>query len=162
MNGRIEVKPDDRIYLDTNVFVEAFEHEGELSSLVASLLAANSQQRPQRLVTSELTLAELLVRPLELNQTALVQTYDNWMTTNPYLEVYPVVRSILRQAAEFRAHDKTLKLPDAIHLTTSIETNCRYFLTNDRRIAGQFGVEILAMTEDNVRILLMGQPDGPI
>jgi predicted nucleic acid-binding protein len=138
MNGTISLDPSDRIYLDTNVFIEAFEKRGELSNLVVSLLVANSQQRPQRLVTSELALAEILVRPLELKDERLVRDYEGWITTNSYLEVYPIGRAVLWHAAELRANDKTLKLPDAIHLTTAIETKCRYFLTNDKRIVGNF------------------------
>lgn len=154
MSGTTELKVIDRIYLDTNVFIEAFEGRGSLSELVASLLTKTPDRQPQHLVTSELTLSELLVKPMELDRQDLVQIYDNWMISNTYLEVVPVVREVLHDAAQLRARDKALRLPDAIHLTTAVGTQCRYFLTNDKRIAGQFGVEILALTESNVERLL--------
>lgn len=149
----------DRVYIDTNVFIEAFEGRTRLSELLRSLLVAEADRQPQRLVTSELTLAELLVKPLEMKRNDWVQTYDNWTFTNPYLEVVPIVRRVLRDAAELRARDKGLRLPDAIHLTTAIGTQCKYFLTKDRRIAGQFGVEILHATEENVQSLLSASPN---
>lgn len=153
MNGTTDAP---RVCLDSNVFIEAFEGRGRLAELLRRLLRTldNPSSASPRLVTSELTAAELLVKPLELDRQDLVQVYDNWTISNPYLEVIPVVRNILKDAARLRATDKALKLPDAIHLTTAIGTHCRYFLTNDTRIKGQFGVEILPLSEANVQMLL--------
>src|ERR1043165_7565620 len=111
---------------------------------------------PQRLVTSELTLSELLVKPLEMQREDLINVYDNWMITNPYLEVGPISRDILFKAALLRARNKSLRLPDAIHVTTAQETSCRYFLTNDERIKGEYGVERLALNEANIERFLNG------
>jgi predicted nucleic acid-binding protein len=154
MIGKIDTTATTRIYLDTNVFIEAFEGRGPLSEKLASFLVAVENQNCQRLVTSELTLAELLVKPIELQRHDLIQTYDNWTISNPYLEVVPVSRDVLGDAALRRARDKSLKLPDAIHLATAIRAGCGYFLTNDTRIKGQYGVEILYLTQENVEILL--------
>ena len=152
MNGKIDRLA--RVYLDTNVFFEAFEGRGPLSEKLAHFLVANENQQRQRLVTSELTLAELLVKPIEMQRHDLISTYDNWTISNPYLEVVPVSREVLGDAALRRARDKSLKLPDAIHLTTAIRAECHYFLTNDKRIKGQYGVEILELTLENIEILL--------
>lgn len=160
MSGTTKPKAADRIYLDTNVFIEAFEGRSALSQLVTSLLLETPNRYPQRLVTSELTMSELLIKPLEMQRHDLVQVYDNWTITNAFLEVVPVTRKVLRDAAELRSRDKTLKLPDAIHLTTAAGAGCRYFLTQDRRIKGQYGVEILALTEANVHSLLNVETDG--
>jgi predicted nucleic acid-binding protein len=154
MSGTTKPKTTDRIYLDTNVFIEAVEGRGALSQLVTSLLLQTPNRVPQRLMTSEFTLSELLVKPLEMRRDVLVQVYDNWTITNDYLEVVPVTREVLRGAAELRSRDKTLKLPDAIHLSTAAGMRCKYFLTQDRRIKGQYGVEILLLTETSARSLL--------
>jgi predicted nucleic acid-binding protein len=156
MSGTIEPKITDRIYLDTNVFIEAFEGRGRLRDLLQSFLPMEPVRTPQRLVTSELTLSELLVKPLEMQRDDLINVYDNWMITNPYLEVVPIDRGVLFKAALLRAKNKSLKLPDAIHLTTAQEMNCRYFLTNDDRIKGPHGVEILALDEINIETFLNG------
>ncbi|MEJ0074946.1 MAG: PIN domain-containing protein [Alphaproteobacteria bacterium] len=156
MSGTIEPKITDRIYLDTDVFIEAFEGRGRLRVLLQSFLPMEPVRIPQRLVTSELTLSELLVRPLELQRDDLINVYDNWMITNPYLEIVPIDRGVLFKAALLRAKSKSLKLPDAIHLTTAQEMNCRYFLTNDDRIKGPHGVEILALDEINIEAFLNG------
>ncbi|MGE3147882.1 MAG: type II toxin-antitoxin system VapC family toxin [Pseudorhodoplanes sp.] len=153
MNGTTEVKDIDRVYLDTNILIEIFETRSTLGEKLASLLMTEPPINPQPFVVSELALTEWLVKPLQLKRNDLIQLYENWMITNSYLEVVPVIREILRDAAELRSRDGNLKLPDAIHLTTAVGTRCRYFLTNDKRIAGQFGVEILRLTEESVRRL---------
>jgi predicted nucleic acid-binding protein len=127
MSGTIKPQVTDRIYLDTNVFIEAFEGRGRLRDMLQSFLPMEPALTPQRLVTSELTLSELLVKPLEMRREDLVNVYDNWMITNPYLEVVPVARDVLFKAAHLRAKSKSLKLPDAIHLTTAQEKKCRFF-----------------------------------
>jgi predicted nucleic acid-binding protein len=160
MSGRIEPKVTDRIYLDTNVFIEAFEGRGRLRELLNQLLPIEPVRTPQRLVTSELTLSELLVKPLEMQRDDLINVYDNWLITNSYLEVAPVARDVLFRAALLRAKNKSIKLPDAIHLTTAQEFDCRYFLTNDDRIKEVHGVEILPLTETNVEAFLNGFANG--
>ena len=154
MNGTIDSNTSTRVYFDTNIFIEIFEGRGRLSELLTQLLTAVESEGRQRLVTSELALAELLVKPIALRRHDLVRIYDNWTISNSYLEVVPVVREVLSDAATLRANDKSLKLPDAIHLTTARGAGCRYFLTRDKKIKGQYGVEILDATQENVEALL--------
>jgi len=154
MNGTIEITAGTRFYLDTNIFIEVFEGRGPLSELLVQLLTAVENSSRQRFVTSELALAELLVKPFILQRDDLIQAYDNWTISNSYLEVVPVVRDVLRDAAALRAKDRSLKLPDAIHLTTARGTGCRYFLTRDKKIKSQYGVEILDATQENVQAIL--------
>ena len=81
-------------------------------------------------VTSELTLAETLVGPIKTNNLLIQQTYRSFLTTTAVLEVVPISRRILEEAAQLRATSK-LKLPDAIHLATALQSQCDSFLTND-------------------------------
>lgn len=108
----------------------------------------------QLLVTSHLTLAELLVKPIELGRSDLAHLYDNWTLTNSYIEAVPLVRDILSDAARLRASDKALKLADAIHLTTARGTGCSHFLTNDDRIRDRLGLAVVRLTEPDVNALL--------
>jgi predicted nucleic acid-binding protein len=149
-----------RTYVDTNIFVEAVEKRGRLSDLTTALLVATPAPTPQRLVTSELTLAELLVRPLRLKQDQYVQTYVAWTRSNDYLEVVPVTRAVLFGAALLRSQATNLKLPDAIHVTTARQTGCRYFLTNDKQLTSSVGIEVLRLTESDLSKLLEGTDDA--
>src|SRR5262245_7746778 len=81
-------------------------------------------------VTSELTLAEVLVKPLKDQNLTLQQAYKTFLAPTPALEVVQINLNILEAAAQWRANTK-LKLPDAIHLSTGLHRNCDSFLTND-------------------------------
>jgi len=81
-------------------------------------------------VTSELTLAEVLVGPLKTQNIAIQQTYCSFLTSTATFVVPPVNREILEESAQLRANTK-LKLPDAIHMATALRHQCDSFLTND-------------------------------
>jgi predicted nucleic acid-binding protein len=142
-----------RIYLDTNVFIEAIEGRGALRDALVSLLTVETEVR-HPLVTSALTLSELLVKPYELGRDDLIRVYENATVTNEIIEVIPIVRDVLRDAARLRSRDKSLKLPDAIYLTTARGTHCSHFLTNDRGLRSRTTLEVMRLTEENVQNLL--------
>jgi predicted nucleic acid-binding protein len=83
--------------------------------------------------TSELTLAEVLVKPLSAGADAIRQQYEQLLASPGPLTVLPVSRLILLEAARLRAGFPSLKLPDAIHAATAMLHQCNTFLTNDRR-----------------------------
>jgi predicted nucleic acid-binding protein len=53
------------------------------------------------------------------------------MTTNEWLQVIPVTKSVLKGAAWLRSLSISLKLPDAIHLATAMDARCTDVLTDD-------------------------------
>jgi predicted nucleic acid-binding protein len=118
------------IYLDANLFICALEGLPPFAAKLAALF-----QRFDRgelgAVTSELTLAEVLVKPIRDNNTALRDQYDRLVRASPALTVVSVTREILVAAATPR--DLLAQTPDAIHAATSISAKCTTHLTNDHR-----------------------------
>ena len=100
-------------YLDTNTFIYAIEGIEEFFPLVADLLPAVDRRELQA-VTSELTLAETLVKPLRDGNEDLASDYVGTIQPRRALRVVPVSRDILIAAARVRA-TTALRLPDAIH-----------------------------------------------
>ena len=96
-------------------------------------------------VTSDLTLAEVLVKPLELNCDDIARIYEDLLQSSPGLTVVPIDRSILVVAARLRAQ-LTLRLPDAIHVATALATDCELFVSNDRKVR----------LPDRLRLLTLG------
>jgi predicted nucleic acid-binding protein len=135
----------ERVYLDTNVFIYAIEgypeFVDELNEFFDSIDAGNL-----RAFTSELTLAEVLVRPLRDANLEIQTAYQQALQSSEGLEVVPVSRDVLIEAARLRAV-ANLRLPDAIHGATAILTGCETFLTNDRRLAAVPGVEVVLLSE---------------
>ena len=90
------------IYLDTNVFILAFEGEPDASEALRPLFLA-LQRRPEVAVTSELTLAELLVRPERQNDTRLKRIYLDLLIWSKVVALWPVSREVLMESARYRA-----------------------------------------------------------
>lgn len=160
----------DRLYLDANALISLGEGSGPIFEL---LLELAESQKPDEgfLFTSELTLAELLVRPFRDEDENLIQLYDNWTVSGGWLTVGPVDRDVLWSAALARAENSTIKLPDAIHLSTAVGFRCTHFLTADKRIPNpvqisnrRFGstrrsapLEILRLDEETLRMIIRGR-----
>ncbi len=135
----------ERVYLDTNVFIYAIEgypeFVDELNEFIDSIDAGNLKA-----FTSELTLAEVLVRPLMDGNLEIQTAYQQGLQSSEGLEVVPVSREVLIEAARLRTV-ANFRLPDAIHGATAILTGCETFLTNDRRLAVLPGVEVVLLSE---------------
>ncbi len=123
-----------RVYLDTNVFIQAFEGRSEDVQHLRTAFAFMQQNR-NLAVTSELTLAELLApsqtqngRPARPNKRDF---YLNLIVWNDFIDLRPVTRTILIETADLRKHAR-LNLPDAIHIVTAVQTRCAYFILSDR------------------------------
>ena len=123
----------DRLYLDTNVFIAMAEGSDAVSTKLFELVG---MQMPglEFLVTSEISLAELLVQPLRTGNRPLLRLYDDWMVSGGWLTVGVVNRATLLGAAQARSRYPAIKLPDAIHLSTAFRFGCSHFLTADKRL----------------------------
>tara|TARA_R110002020_G_scaffold143866_5_gene316636 strand:- start:522 stop:962 length:441 start_codon:yes stop_codon:yes gene_type:complete len=130
------------IYLDTNIVIRLIEYrDHEVQSLLTDL-----HSRQGVVVTSELTLAEVLVVPIKDAQHEMIAHYDSFLTTGDGVIIIPVSRMILRRSAEIRATFGS-RTPDSIHVATALEAGCHCFLTADRRIR----------TPERLRILDVGE-----
>ena len=143
--GLIERLAGGTAYLDTNTFIYAVEQIKEFRPLVDELLPA-IDRGSVRAVTSELTLAEALVKPLRDGNEALAQDYVAAIQPRPALKVAPVSRDVLVSAARMRA-PTALSLPDAIHGVTALQNGCTHFVTNDAGLRILPGIEVVVLSE---------------
>lgn len=120
------------VYLDSNVFIYAME-SAEVEGDLARRWLSEFDRDTISAVTSELTLAEVLPRPIAAGETELVAGYRRLLGGLAILRLVPVRTDILLGAAELRAATK-ISLPDAIHVATATLTRCRGILTNDVRL----------------------------
>ena len=122
-----------RMYLDSNIFIRAFESSpnDDIAQDIIGMLGLLRLGHPPRFVTSQITLAEVLVKPIRTGDSL---THDQYVRTlarsTPWLQVRTVSQSILMSAANLRAKSK-LKLPDAIHAASAIANGCSHILTSD-------------------------------
>lgn len=135
----------ERVYLDTNVFIYALEGYPDFVDELTELFE-NFDEGNLRAVTSELTLAEVLVRPFIDGNVERQTAYQQVLQSSQALEVVTVSRDVLIEAARLRSVS-TLRLPDAIHGATARLTECETFLTNDRRLLAIPGIEVILLSE---------------
>jgi predicted nucleic acid-binding protein len=133
------------LYIDTNIFIYAFEGFPEYADKLRELFEA-IDSGDVKAVTSELTLAELLVKPFMDANTQRQSFYRDTIQNSDLLSVCPVSRDILIDAARLRSLS-SLRLPDAIHVATASFAGCTFFLTNDRRITSVMGIQVIILSE---------------
>lgn len=142
-----------RVYLDANVFIAAFENPGAHSDHAWWLLHAIEGGEIIG-VTSELTLAEVLVKPMELCDVRLAEAYENVIAPGAYFEIFPVRRDILISAARLRASRASIKLPDAVHIATAQVLSCSFIVSDDRRLPAIEQMRVLSITPFTVDDIL--------
>ena len=127
------------VYFDTNIFIYAIDGHEEYSELLQAIFAYISNNKIL-VITSELTLAECLVKPMKDGNHEAVKQFSNHIKTNEFLKVKSVSRKILISSADAR-NKLGLKLPDAIHMATAIEQKCKTFITNDQKLKAPENME---------------------
>ena len=83
-----------------------------------------------RVVTSTVTLLEVLVHPFRRGDAVLLQQYRDILLNVQGLDTIPVSPAIAEEAARLRAVHRLLPA-DAIQLATAINAGAAAFLTND-------------------------------
>lgn len=79
--GIMDTFRGERIYLDTNIFIYALEAYPEYVSALTSLFAAIDEVKIKA-VTSELTLAEVLIKPMMDNNADLQKVYKETLRSS--------------------------------------------------------------------------------
>lgn len=118
------------VFWDTNLFVYWIEQASPWAERVQKLLDW-SNSRGLKTVTSSLTLAEILVRPLSLGETATARRYKDLITKTGCI---PFGAEEAWVFGEIRAQYSMIKPPDAIQLACASVHGVELFVTNDQRI----------------------------
>ena len=129
-----------RLYLDANIFILAFENNDDVARKLLGLISLNENAKSHFLATSELTLAELMVDPIRKTNDRLIEIYENLTIGNALIKIGTVSRDVLWHAAQLRAENPFLRLPDAIHLSTAMHFGCTHFLSADKRLKEAYSI----------------------
>jgi predicted nucleic acid-binding protein len=118
-----------RWYLDSNIFIYTLEGYADFADTLHQL-ALDIAEAKLDAVTSEISVAEVLVKPIAERDAQAQKNYTTALRNTDNFTVVPIDRDILLEAATIRAYNK-LKLPDAIHFATACLNECTHFVTND-------------------------------
>jgi predicted nucleic acid-binding protein len=120
---------DRRVYIDTAPLIYFMENNPLYEKPLEAFFSLMNDGGV-RVITSTMTLAEVLVTPYRYKQLALAKKYESIFEGTPELTLVPVDTGISRLAAKLRA-SHALLTPDAIHMATAMMHGAEFFLTND-------------------------------
>ena len=121
-----------RVFLDSNIFIYHFEDPGVLGNRATHILSRLAH-RGDVVMTSTLTLGEVLVKPIQFGNTFLEAQYRS-LLRGPEIELAPFDTTAGEIFARVR-QDRSIKTPDAIHLSIAASATCDLFITNDERLS---------------------------
>ncbi len=122
-----------RVFWDTNLFIYLFEDYGALSKAV-SKLRSKMLERGDQLLTSTLTLGEILVKPTERNDAELCRKYEQAISAASTVISFDVKAAKVYAGLRL---ERSLRAPDAIQLACAASANVDLFITNDERLQGK-------------------------
>jgi predicted nucleic acid-binding protein len=134
-----------RAAIDTSIFIYFIEEHPRFLPLVEPLFG-EADRGARELVTSALTLLEVLVIPYRAGDRLLADRYEQLFTHSRGIRVIDLSRDQLRDAAQLRAATG-VKTPDALQLVAAIGSGCGTFVTNDRRIPEISGTRVLQLAD---------------
>jgi predicted nucleic acid-binding protein len=118
------------VFWDTNLFIYLWRDFGKLSGQVLAL-RNRMLTRGDELLTSAMTLGEILVKPIQSGDAKAVAYYQNLIATTatviPFAEKAAIVYARLRA-------DRSLRAPDTIQLACAAAAGTDLFITNDARL----------------------------
>ena len=120
------------VFWDTNLFIYLLEGNPEFGGRVREL-SQRMEARRDSLVTSSLTLGEILVRPLRKNDTETAERYRA-MFQRPAVQITSFGPGAAEHYARVR-RDTTIKVADAIQLACAASAGVDLFITNDDRLS---------------------------
>jgi predicted nucleic acid-binding protein len=128
--------------LDTAAFIYYIEENEAFLPLVAPIFEDVAAGR-REVVTSSLTLLEVLVVPFRAGNLALADRYEACLSRSRGVRLLDIGRAELRMAAQLRALHPTVRTPDALQLAAGLSSGCRSFVTNDRNVPSVAGLKVL-------------------
>lgn len=119
-----------RIFWDTNLFIYLFEDYGPFSVTVEEL-RTKMVRRGDQLLTSTITVGEILIKPTQAGDQQLCRNYEKAITSAA--TVVPFDLKAARHYASIKS-SRSVKAPDAVQLSCAASAGVDLFVTNDDRL----------------------------
>jgi predicted nucleic acid-binding protein len=132
--------------LDTAAFIYYIEEHPEYIGALAPVFDAVATGR-LNIVTSGLTLLEVLVVPLRAGNVALAAQYEDILTRSRGVRLVEIDLGQLRAAAQLRAVHGALRTPGALQLAAASASRCSAFVTNHRHLPAIPGLRLLRLRD---------------
>jgi predicted nucleic acid-binding protein len=122
-----------RVFWDTNLFIYLFEKNAEWSFRVMEL-RRRMLARGDELLTSYLTVGEVITKPKQLNNAMLERSYLNFFSGGS-VELVGFSLDAAQRYGDIRSRER-IRPADAIQLACASAARTDLFVTNDNRLSG--------------------------
>ncbi|MBI4602586.1 MAG: PIN domain-containing protein [Planctomycetes bacterium] len=129
--------------VDTVAFIYFIEEHPDYLPLLEPVFSQVARGE-REVVSSCLTLLEVLVVPYRAGNQPLAHRYEALLTGSRGVRLVEIDRRQLRAGAQLRAVHK-VKTPDALQIAAALSTGCKVFLTNDRGLPNISGLQVLEL-----------------
>ena len=131
--------------IDTAPIIYFIEENPTYGPIMESMIVA-ATDKERVLMTSVITLVEVLTHPLRMNKPEIAEKYRTVLVDSKNIIMYPIDTLVAERAAELRARHQ-LKTPDALQIAVSLENNATLFITNDKHIKKVEDIEVIVLSE---------------
>jgi len=122
-----------RIFWDTNLFIYLLEPKEEFSVLTKEL-RTRMLRRSDQLLTSTITLGEVLVKPTRAGDAERCRKYERAISSAATLIPFDIKAA--RHYASIKS-SRSVQAPDAVQLSCAASVGVDLFITNDNRLQNQ-------------------------
>ena len=129
--------------IDTAIVIYFIKEHPKFLPMILPLFR-EADQGKRDLVSSAITLLELLVVPYRAGDRALADRYEALLTRSRGIRLIDITREQLTAAAQLRAATG-VRTPDALQLVAALGSGCSAFVTNDRRLPAIPGLRIVQL-----------------
>ena len=133
------------VAVDSAPFIYFIEDDPRFAPIVGPLFE-QADRSERLLVTSALTLLEVLVVPFRDGDRHLAERYESLLTRSRGLHLVDISRAQLAAAAQLRAATG-VRTADAIQLAAAVGSGCKAFVTNDRRLPAIPGLRVVQLSQ---------------
>ena len=134
-----------RTYFDSNIFIYTLEWRG-IYGAVLDRLYDEVDANGHRIVTSEFSLVECLIGPMQVSTPQTEFDYAAMILESALVEPVALSRGVLLTAGRL-GREARMKPPDAIHVASALIAGCSVFLTNDVRLRVPSALRKLYLSE---------------
>jgi predicted nucleic acid-binding protein len=135
------------VALDSNVLIYLLEGSGPLAEVAASIIDGLEDGRGSGVFAS-IGLTEVLTRPASLGDAASFERTADELRTLPNMRLVQIDAETAIDAAWGRSAGRDLG--DALHMAAARRAGATCFITNDSRVRGRAGVEVVRLSEIEV------------
>ena len=132
-----------RVYIDANFLIYFFDRRAPYFDVIAPLFVA-CDCGDFAGFTGDAAVAEVMVHPYRSRSVSEIARGKAFFARKNFITVLAHDAGAFDTAAQLRA-GSTMKMMDALHYATAVQSGCRFLLTNDGDFVSAGTMEVIAM-----------------